>query len=316
MQRGKERASIKEHDQVDAPKSLLGKRPEKLHETSTTTMTRHHSDNRHVQEHRDKAPREQPAMSNDSSIRSGRTALAPQTPQPPARLSLVSNTQDASPRHILRRQSREVFNSPASSISFRRGMLPAPFPPHQPTSAPQLAAPSSGVAPNYAQGHNILNSYAVGALGHVYQQTPMPGPIPMSMSNPTPMYPMPSMPMYPMPPPQSFRPPYQVAESLQRTGIQLQPQPNMSYNGRVMASVGRPHGSIRLVQSDGNAVQNHLLRTRDSASSARTTWQHQQQHQRHQQPYPMGPPAFPRPSTLDGSAIPPAMLPSVPSRPR
>lgn len=214
----------------------------------------------------------------------------------------------ASPRHILHHQSREGFISPGSSSSLRRCVRPPLT--FQTGSVPQLSVPSGGVPPNYAQVLGPPNTYIVGPPGHAYQQTPLPGPMPVSMCNQMPVYPMPP------PPPPPVQAGFQVPEGLQRTGVQLHPQPSASYNNRVIASVGRPQGSIRLVQSDSGVVQDHLIRARNAASSVRTTWQQQQRQQYQPQLYPMAPPTFTRPNTLASAAIPPTILQSAPGHPR
>jgi len=215
----------------------------------------------------------------------------------------VSSTQAASPRIILHPQSREGFTSPTSS-SFRRGMPPTPIPIIQPSCTPQIVAPSSnGIPPIYVQGPG--QRYMVGPPGNTIHQTPIPGLAPTGTCSRIPVYPM-------APPLAPLRPRFPVAENSRRTGVQAGLQPTVTINSRAMASVGQPPGSLRLVQSSGNEVQDHLIRTRNSASSARTTWQQQQQQQ---QLYPMAPPTFPGPNTLVNAAIPPTILPSILSRP-
>ncbi|KAK3812250.1 MAG: hypothetical protein J3Q66DRAFT_404068 [Benniella sp.] len=303
FQKSHEKTSGAKHGQTIASKLSSGKNVDRPEETSTVTKKlRSHTDN-HPSERGDKATRERPSMSNNSSIWSGRTALVPRTPQPPGRLSLVSSSQAASPRIILHPQLREGFTSPTSS-SLRRGMPPTPIPVVQSSCIPQIVAPSSsGIPPIYVQ--NPGQGYMVGPPGSTIHQTSIPGLAPTGTCSRIPVYPM-------APPPTPLRPRFPVAENSRRTGVQAGLQPTVTLNSRAMASVGQPPGSLRLVQSSGNELQGHLIRTRNSASTARTTW-HQQQQQ--QQLYPMAPPTFPGPNTLVNAAIPPTILPSILSRP-
>ncbi|ORY96045.1 hypothetical protein BCR41DRAFT_402204 [Lobosporangium transversale] len=213
------------------------------------------------------------AMSSSSTVKSGLTVQVPSTPQPPVRLSLLSNSNASSPRVHL-----------ASHVSY-------PHAPHATKTLPcesfPAALPNEGVI--YKATHNpavylshipSMDTSASGVaqlprvMGCINEETPMPGPIQPITYNQAQPY---STTMPPPPPPtsqhQQSRPWLYSARSNAYSAV---PQ-RVAYQGRSIATVGQPTARTRYVPViyGNNIPQEQLVRNRNSVTAVRTIWRQQ-----------------------------------------